>query len=129
VARPKERAGSADGYIGAKDHPDPTSWNGASRFDRRARRVGGEMDVSRTEPPQYVAEHIRDALRNDPRVGELDVQVRITGRRVFVNGNVATAERQRAITEIVEELLPDVEVLNETSIQSVPETEDQERLA
>ena len=87
------------------------------------------MDVSRTEPPQYVAEHVRDALRNDPRVGELDVQVRITGGRVFVNGNVATAERQRAITKIVEELLPDVEVCNETSIQNVPETEDLERLA
>jgi osmotically-inducible protein OsmY len=87
------------------------------------------MDVSRTEPPQYVAEHVRDALRNDPRVGELDVQVRITGSRVFVSGNVATAERQRAITKIVEELLPDVEVCNETTIQNVPETEDLERLA
>ncbi len=87
------------------------------------------MDVSRKEPPQYVAEHVRDALRNDPRVGELDVQVRITGSRVFVNGNVATAERQKAITKIVEELLPDVEVCNETSIQSAPETEDLERLS
>ncbi len=87
------------------------------------------MDVSRTEPPQYVSERVRDALRKDPRVGELDVQVRITGSRVFVNGNVATAERQRAITEIVEELLPDVEVCNETSIQKVPETEEHERLA
>ncbi len=86
------------------------------------------MDVSRTEPPQYVAERVRDALRRDPRVGELDVQVRITGARVFVNGNVATAERQRAITEIVEEILPDVEVCNETSIQNAPETEDLERL-
>ena len=87
------------------------------------------MDVSRTEPPQYVAEHIRDALRNDPRVGELDVQVRITGGRVFVTGNVATPERQRAITDIVEEILPEVEVCNETSIQNAPETEDLERLA
>jgi osmotically-inducible protein OsmY len=87
------------------------------------------MDVSRTEPPQYVAEHVRDALRKDPRVGELDVQVRITGSRVFINGNVATAERKRAITEIVEGLLPDAEVLNETSIQNAPETEELERLA
>jgi osmotically-inducible protein OsmY len=87
------------------------------------------MDVSRTEPPQYVSEHVRDALRKDPRVGELDVQVRITGSRVFINGNVATAERQRAITEIVEGLLPDVEVCNETSIQNAPETEELERLA
>ena len=87
------------------------------------------MDVSRTEPPQYVAERIRDVLRKDPRVGELDVQVRITGSRVFVNGNVATAERQRAITEIVEGLIPAVKVCNETSIQNAPETEDLERLA
>ena len=87
------------------------------------------MDVSRTEPPQYVAERVRDALRKDPRVGELDVWVRITGSRVFISGNVATAERWRAISEIVEELLPGVEVCNETSIQNLPETEDQETLA
>ncbi len=87
------------------------------------------MEASRTEPPQYVAERVRDALRNDPRVGELDVQIRITGSRVFVTGNVATAERQTAITEIVEGLLPDVEVCNETSIQTAPETEELERLA
>ncbi len=87
------------------------------------------MEVSRTEPPQYVAERVRDVLRNDPRVGELDVQVRITGSRVFVTGNVATAERQTAITQIVEELLPEVEVCNETSIQNAPETDDLERLA
>ena len=86
------------------------------------------MDVSRIEPPQYVAEHIRDALRNDPRVGELDVQVRITGGRVFVTGNVATLERQRAITDSVEEILPDVEVRNETITQNAPETDDLERL-
>ncbi len=86
------------------------------------------MDT-RKEPPQYVAERVRDALRKDPRVGELDVQVRITGTRVFVNGNVATAERQRAITQIVEELLPEVEVCNETSIQNAPETDDLEKLA
>ncbi|MDP8955725.1 MAG: BON domain-containing protein [Actinomycetota bacterium] len=87
------------------------------------------MDVSRTEPLQYVAERVRDALRKDPRVGELDVWVRITGNRVFVNGNVATAERREAISEIVEDLLPGVEVCNETSVQNVPETEDQETLA
>ncbi len=100
-----------------------------SNAERRAKRVGGEMDVSRTEPPQYVAERVRDVLRRDPRVGELDVQVRITGSRVFVNGNVATAERQQAITEIVQKLLPDVEVCNETSVQNAPETEDLEKLA
>ena len=85
--------------------------------------------ASLKEPPQYVAEHVRDALRKDPRVGELDVQVRITGSRVFLNGNVATAERQKAITEIVEGLLPDVEVCNETTTHNLPEADEPESLA
>jgi osmotically-inducible protein OsmY len=86
------------------------------------------MQAARNEPPQYVAEHIRDALRKDPRVGELDVQVRITGNRVFLSGNVATVERQRAITDIVRELLPDIEVSNETTISNLPEAEEPESL-
>jgi hypothetical protein len=78
---------------------------------------------ARDEPPQYVAQRIREALANDPRVGELDVHVRITGEKVFLSGIVSTEERRRAITEIVRGILPGHRIINEVSM--VPQRSDQ----
>jgi osmotically-inducible protein OsmY len=87
------------------------------------------MGPARAEdPPQYVAERIRETLANDPRVGELDVHVRITGEKVFLSGYVGTEERQAAITEIVQGLLPDSRVFNETYVHKPTEISERERL-
>jgi osmotically-inducible protein OsmY len=80
------------------------------------------------EPPQYVAERIREALAADPRVGELDVHVRIAGGKVFLNGYVGTEERRTAITEIVQTIVPGSRVFNETYVHNPTESSDQERL-
>ena len=87
------------------------------------------MEPARSEePPQYVAERIREALAGDPRVGELDVHVRIAGKKVFLNGYVGTEERRTAITQIVEALVPGSRVFNETNVHNPTESSDQERL-
>jgi hypothetical protein len=48
-----------------------------------------------SDPPAdaYLAERIRTALAQDPRVNELGIQVVIVGGRAVVTGSVATAER------------------------------------
>jgi osmotically-inducible protein OsmY len=81
------------------------------------------------EPDAYTVEHIRDALARDDRVNELGVQVTMTSAGVFLSGDVATAERRDAITEVVRELLPDVEVHNQTSVAVYPEPPDMEVLS
>lgn len=81
------------------------------------------------EPPHYRAERVRDALAHDDRVNELDVQVKITGTKVFVTGNVATQERRAAISTVVEEILPDHQVVNETTLLRLQETDESEELA
>ena len=80
------------------------------------------------EPPQYVAERIRNALAGDPRVGELDVHVRIAGDKVFLTGSVGTEERRAAVTEVVQGLLPDCRVFNETDVHDPVESSARERL-
>ena len=49
------------------------------------------------EPPHYLVQRIREALAHDERVSELELQVRVQGRRVFLNGTVPTQERHDAI--------------------------------
>jgi len=87
------------------------------------------MAVSGREPDQYLIERVREALAEDPRVGELYVQVTIAGGKVFLAGSVATAERQRAISDLVQELLPDHEIHNLTTVSSLSDPEDTEDLS
>jgi osmotically-inducible protein OsmY len=78
------------------------------------------------EPKQYVIERVHRALAEDPRVGELNVDVTLAGGRVFLTGDVPTQERKDAISSLVGELLPDHEVCNETSVATLAPAGDPE---
>ncbi len=67
----------------------------------------------------YAVQRLRDALAADERVAEMGVQVRMVAGKVFVTGQVATAERQEAVRTVATEVLPDYEVHNETVVTAV----------
>ncbi len=73
------------------------------------------------EQPAYVAEHVRDQLLHDPRIGELDVHVSIENGVAFVTGNVSTPDRRAALDDVLAELLPGIQICNETTISVFPE--------
>ena len=77
---------------------------------------------------EYLAEHVRDSLIHDPRVNEQDVLVRIKERRVYLGGNVSTRELREAISVVAGELLPDYEIVNETTLVPAAEPQDEERV-
>jgi osmotically-inducible protein OsmY len=79
-------------------------------------------------PDDYLTEDLRDRLIHDPRVYEQDLTIRLDQRRLTVGGNVTTAERQQAITEVARELLPGYEITNETTVVPSSEPEGEERL-
>ena len=64
----------------------------------------------------YDAEHIRDALIHDARVNELDVHLRVVNDALVVTGNVSSEQRRDAITQVVAELAPDVEIRNDVNV-------------
>ena len=69
----------------------------------------------------YLPEHVRDALANDPRVGELGVQVVSRGGSLVLSGTVASSARQAAAAEIARLLAPDLLVIDETVVADFPE--------
>ena len=71
------------------------------------------------EPEDYAVQRLRDALATGGRVAEMGVQVRVVAGKVFLTGQVATAERQNAVGEVATEVLPDYEIHNETVVTSV----------
>lgn len=81
-----------------------------------------------SEPKGYVVAKVREALAKDSRVNDLNIEVSVTEAKVFLTGKVASAERRDSITEVVNELLPDLEVCNETEVLETPEPGGSERL-
>jgi osmotically-inducible protein OsmY len=80
------------------------------------------------EPDPYLIERVREALAEDPRVGELYVQVTMAGGKVFISGTVATEDRKIAMTELVRELLPEHEVHNLATVSSLTEPVETEQI-
>lgn len=87
------------------------------------------MPATNEEAPHYLVQRVREALAHDPRVNELEVTVKIYGDRVYLSGQVPTDERRQAITAIAREVLPEHEVHNETSVETLARPTDVERLS
>jgi osmotically-inducible protein OsmY len=66
--------------------------------------------------PEYIKGSLQDQLARDPRVGELELDVEVSGRTVVVKGVVYTRERREAVTTVVREALPGMEVDNRVEV-------------
>jgi hypothetical protein len=80
------------------------------------------------EPPQYQVQRIREALAHDPGVGELELDVNIRAGKVLVTGTVPSSEVQHRISELVREVLPGLEVHNQTQVVHLETPDEEERL-
>ncbi|MEA2717036.1 MAG: hypothetical protein QOI56_261 [Actinomycetota bacterium] len=80
------------------------------------------------EPDHYAGERLRDALAADERVSDLSVQVSIVAGNVFVTGQVPTAERVEAVSEIAGRVLPDHVLHNDLTVITLAEPPAVERL-
>ena len=78
------------------------------------------MAVDR-EPPEYLAQKLRDALAADARTGELGLDVVVDRDRFIVRGTVGSDERRSAISDVALEVAPDVEIVNETEVKEIGE--------
>jgi osmotically-inducible protein OsmY len=77
----------------------------------------------------YLPEAIRDKLIHDPRVAEQDLRVHVHEHRVMLGGNVASPQLKQQITDVAKELLPDYEVINETTVVSAAEPDSEEQVS
>lgn len=77
----------------------------------------------------YLAERVRTALAEDPRVGELGVDVVVDGARLVLTGVVGTAERCAAVEQVARELAPEHDVDNRLTVVTLTATGDAETVA
>lgn len=81
------------------------------------------------EPTEYVVGRVRQALAEDPRVGEQHIDIAVRGQRVVLVGEVTTPERRDAASQVVSELLPGLDVCNEMVVPPIVEPVESEELA
>ena len=77
---------------------------------------------------EYLAQHVREALAQDPRVADLAITVTAEPGRVYLSGEVATEERRNTIGAVAGELLPDHDVRNQVTVTDCREPEGVENL-
>lgn len=77
----------------------------------------------------YVIGRVREALAEDPRLNELDIQVTVTAGKVFLLGQVSSRERAKAASEIASSVLPEgTEIVNNIHVARYRETSEMEQL-
>lgn len=86
-------------------------------------------DVPLTEAdPEYVLGHVVQALSEDPRVSEMDVQVRLGDRTVVLEGSATTEEHRTAMATVVAELVPGWSVENRVQLRRWEAPDDAEAI-
>ena len=87
------------------------------------------MGQAPDSPPHYLVERVHEALAHDERVNELEIKVKIYGKKVFLTGTVPTQQRRDAISVVLEDVLPGYEIHNETIVGSFPEPTEVEKIS
>lgn len=78
---------------------------------------------------EYLAQHVRDALARDSRVGELGISVTVEPREAYLSGEVATEDRRDAIVTVARELLPGHDIRNQVTVTPLCPPDDMEMLS
>jgi osmotically-inducible protein OsmY len=77
-------------------------------------------------PHVYRQEELRQALAEDPRVNEPELEVTIVDGRVIATGIVPTEERRAAVEVVLRERSGDLAVDNLTTVKRFPPAEEGE---
>lgn len=69
-----------------------------------------------SDPAPYLVERVREQLAEDPRVGELGIEVAVVSGTVYVTGAVASPQQREQVARVVGELAPGLEVRNDVTV-------------
>lgn len=78
-----------------------------------------EAAMAASGDDHYLVERLRERFAEDPRLGELGIEVHIVAGIVHIHGEVATEQRRAAIGEIAAEVAPDRAVRNEVQVTEI----------
>jgi hypothetical protein len=84
--------------------------------DAVARPVPDGAAAGAADDPEYLGEHLREALATDPRVQQPGLEVRVTRALVVVRGCVPTEAVRSAVADVVGDRATGWEIVNEVEV-------------
>jgi osmotically-inducible protein OsmY len=85
--------------------------------------------IDSSEPAEYVAERLREAIATEPDVYQLGITVNVVGDQVHLSGPASTAAQRQAIVALVERLAPELHVVDDLEVPSLSQPSDVEELS
>jgi HSP20 family molecular chaperone IbpA len=73
------------------------------------------------DEPEYLIARVSDALAEDPRVSEVELDVDVEDGTVVIRGTVPTEERRRGVGEVLAERFPELAARNEVTVLEPPD--------
>ena len=73
------------------------------------------------DEPEYLIARVSDALAEDPRVSEVELDVDVEDGTVVIRGSVPTEERRRGVAEVLTERFPELDARNEVTVLEPPD--------
>jgi hypothetical protein len=70
-------------------------------------------------PIDYVLAHLHEAMLGDQRLHEQAIEIVFVGDCLELRGEVATPERREAAVQLVRELVPDLDVIDDLRVSRV----------
>jgi predicted nucleotidyltransferase len=95
------------------------------------RVIRGEKDltgVSLGLKRTYGVAHLREALAEDSRTNELDIQIEHCNGVLLLRGEVAMDDRRKAVEQIAGELFPDCRIENQIRVQVISQPREAEEI-
>lgn len=80
-------------------------------------------EPTRPDSPEYLAEHVRQAVATDPRTTVQGLQVRVTDSELFLAGDVGSEQRRQAVAEVAAEVAPGRRIHNDVVVVDLGGTE------
>ena len=87
------------------------------------------MEHPEKEARDGLIAHVQEALAEDPRAGEMELEVKVRGDRLVITGTVATPARREGISRVLAERFPGHDIDNQTEVPPLAEPDEAERLS
>lgn len=82
----------------------------------RSAAVPARQQSDPQQQPDYLVAHVQQALREDCRTAQQDLQVFLSGKEVVVKGSAPSEASRRAVEEVVLRVAPGYEVANHVQV-------------
>jgi hypothetical protein len=122
-----DESGQAAPRPGAPSANAPSGGAAAPGAAPRGAGTGPSLKLARVRADDTAVARLREAVAQDPRTNELDIQIDYADENFLLRGEVTSTERREAVERVAHELFPGSSIVNQLRVMDFdqpPQVED-----